>query len=74
MKEQSLIKNQAYSRHLLLLLLTASVSTTGFALESDKNQPIEVEADSAELDDIRNVSIYTGQVVLTRGTIRMTAR
>lgn len=43
-----------------------------FALSTDKDQPIEVEADTAELDDIKNVSIYRGNVIVTQGSIRMT--
>ena len=64
-------KNHPAVKYLLLLLLshTAPVS---FALESDKDQPIEVEANTAELDDVKKVSVYTGNVILTRGTIRMT--
>lgn len=42
------------------------------ALSTDKDQPIEVEADTAELDDVKNVSIYRGNVVVTQGSIRMT--
>lgn len=42
------------------------------ALESDKDQPIEIEADEGELDDIKNISIYTGNVITVQGTIRMT--
>ncbi len=43
-----------------------------WALESDKDQPIEIEADSGELDDIRNISIYRGNVITIQGTIYMT--
>ena len=42
------------------------------ALSTDKEKPIEVEADSGQLDDIKNITIYTGDVVVTRGSIRMT--
>ena len=42
------------------------------ALESDKDQPIEIEADTGELDDVKNISIYTGDVITIQGTIRMT--
>lgn len=42
------------------------------ALSTDKDQPIEVEADSAEMDDVKNVSIYRGNVIVTQGSIRMT--
>lgn len=41
-------------------------------MSTDKDQPIEVEADSGQLDDINNVTTYKGDVVVTRGSIRMT--
>lgn len=68
--KRRLSKNPAFKFALLLLL--AQVTPAAFALQSDKDQPIEVEANTAELDDVKNVSVYTGNVVLTRGTIRMT--
>ena len=43
-----------------------------WALTTDKDQPIEIEADSAELDDKEGVTIYEGNVVVTQGSIRMT--
>lgn len=70
MNERSLRKHQVFNWGVLVLL--ACTVPAAFALESDKNQPIEVEANAAELDDIKNISIYTGNVILVRGTIRMT--
>ena len=55
----------------IILLLTFAWQIT-FALSTDNDQPIEIEADSAELDEIKNVSIYRGNVIVTRGSIRMT--
>lgn len=55
----------------IILLLTVAWQAT-FALSTDKDQPIEIEADSAELDDIKNISIYRGNVIVIRGSIRMT--
>lgn len=43
-----------------------------FPLSSDKDQPIEVEADEAELDDLNDVSIYRGNVIVRQGSIQMT--
>ena len=43
-----------------------------FPLSSDKDQPIEVEADEAELDDLNDVSIYRGNVIVRQGSILMT--
>jgi lipopolysaccharide export system protein LptA len=53
-----------------MLLLTLSPGIC--ALESDKDQPIEIEADTGELDDIKNISIYRGNVITIQGTIYMT--
>jgi lipopolysaccharide export system protein LptA len=55
---------------LLCVLLLAPAAAP--ALSTDKDQPIEVEADSAELDDARNVSVYRGNVVVVQGSIHMT--
>ena len=43
------------------------------ALEADAKQPIEVEADSAEMDDGVGRSIYRGKVVITQGSMRIEA-
>ena len=42
------------------------------ALSTDSQQPIEIEADFAELDDAEGKTIYIGNVVVTQGSIRMT--
>ncbi len=55
---------------LLLSLTIAWQSVMG--LSTDREQPIEIEADTAELDDIKNISIYRGNVIVIRGSIRMT--
>lgn len=59
---------------------TALFIATGFslfsglanALPSDSSQPINVQADSAEMDDKRGVAIYRGDVVITQGTLKIT--
>jgi lipopolysaccharide export system protein LptA len=40
-------------------------------LSSDRDQPIEIEADFAELDDNQRVAVYKGNVVVTQGSIRL---
>jgi lipopolysaccharide export system protein LptA len=42
------------------------------ALSSDKDQPIEVEADYAELDDSIGETVYRGSVVIVQGSMRLT--
>ncbi|MGI0015719.1 MAG: lipopolysaccharide transport periplasmic protein LptA [Nitrososphaera sp.] len=53
----------------LVCLMAFGVAT---GLSSDRDQPIEIEADFAELDDIQRVAVYKGNVVVTRGSIRLT--
>ena len=53
----------------LLFLLPACAG----ALSSDRNQPMHIEADRANLDEKSGVSVYRGNVTITQGTLRMTA-
>jgi lipopolysaccharide export system protein LptA len=50
---------------ILILLLPLQL----FALSSDGQQPINVEADSLEVRDQENISIYTGNVRLNQGSL-----
>lgn len=63
-------KNKLYKLSLSLILLGLSCGVS--SLETDRDQPIEIEADAGELDDIKNISIYTGNVITIQGTIYMT--
>ena len=42
------------------------------ALPSDREQPIRVQADSAELDDKQGIAVYRGDVVVTQGSTKLT--
>ena len=55
---------------LLGLLLVSAASA--LALSSDQDQDIEIDARKWELDDRKNQTVYEGNVVVTRGSIRMT--
>ncbi len=56
----------------LLLLLTLGLPTVTVALTSDRQQPMHIEADRAELDEKTGVSIYSGSVKVTQGTLVLT--
>ncbi|CDF85894.1 lipopolysaccharide transport periplasmic protein LptA [Pseudomonas sp. QL9] len=57
----------------LLLSLAASLgSAAAWALPTDREQPIRVQADSAELDDKQGVAVYKGDVVVTQGSMKLT--
>lgn len=52
-------------------VLNAAVWSTGAALaeKADRNLPLNAEADSLRYDDARQTSVFTGNVVITKGTI-----
>ena len=41
------------------------------ALDSDRNEPIEVEADRLEVRELENISIYEGNVRLVQGSLKI---
>ena len=57
---------------ILLLSACAAIPTAG-ALEEDAEQPLYLEADSAELDDQTSISIYRGNVFVQQGTLQIRA-
>lgn len=60
-------------RHLLINLLwvLTAIPAIAHALPSDREQPINIEADHAQLDDQTGVTQYKGDAVLTQGTLRI---
>ena len=54
---------------LLFLVVLLLLSTPSLAEKSDRDKPIEIESDTMTMDDTKNVSIYTGDVILTQGTL-----
>jgi lipopolysaccharide export system protein LptA len=55
----------------LLLLLVFIMPSTAWSLSTDKDQPIEIEADHAQMDDVKGITQYKGNAVLTQGTLRI---
>jgi len=58
---------------MVLLGLAMGGAGRALALEGDQEQPIFVEADSVELDDIKHVSVYIGNVQIDQGSMRILA-
>jgi len=58
----------------LTMLASLLLSTAVCALSTDSEQPIEIEADFAEFDDEKGYTIYTGNVVVVQGSLRMTGQ
>ena len=61
-----------------LFFLTVFISSLALplqslALSSDKDQPINIEADQLEIDDSRHISIYRGNVDMRQGSLHIRA-
>ena len=56
----------------LCLALLAGVAAPVMALPDDASQPIRIQANSATLDDRRNTAVYSGNVIITQGSMRLT--
>ena len=57
----------------LMLLTSPLLSLSVHALDSDKQQPINIQADQAEFNPNTGIATYTGTVVLTQGSLRVEA-
>lgn len=55
------------------ILLTCLLASQAYALPDDKDQPIQLKADSAEINDSKKVSIYLGNVFLKQGSMEIRA-
>ena len=53
----------------LLVLLIALVPVVAVAEKADRDKPMNIEADNLLHDDLRQVSIFTGRAILTKGTL-----
>lgn len=58
--------------YLLLAIISFFLPLTTVALSTDKEQPIEIESDHAELDSNQNSLTYKGNIRLTQGSILIT--
>ncbi len=57
----------------LLFALLLSLGLPAWAEKADKNKPVNIESDTARVDDVRKLAIYEGHVVLSQGTLLITA-
>lgn len=57
-----------FSPWLLLGVLTLAAPWAS-AEKADRNKPMNVEADALRYDEVKQLSVFTGNVVLTKGTI-----
>jgi len=55
-----------------LLVVLAVMAQPCPALSTDPQQPVQIEADFAELDDEEHTTVYVGNVVVDQGSMHMT--
>lgn len=53
----------------LFSLLLMGFSSQALAEAADRDKPIDLEADSVKVDDAKQTSTYSGNVILTQGTL-----
>lgn len=57
-----------------LVLIGATIASVGFSQQAlaeaaDRDKPIDLEADTVKVDDAKQISTYSGNVILTQGTL-----
>ncbi len=57
----------------LFFLLLISLPSGALAEKADREKPTQVEANRMSADDVKRVNVFEGNVVVTRGTIRVLA-
>ncbi len=55
-----------------LWLAAGLLPAAGWALSSDRDKPMSIEADRVELNDGKGVSVYHGNVKVSQGTLLLT--
>jgi lipopolysaccharide export system protein LptA len=56
----------------LLLIFILVVALPALAEKADRDKPTQVEANRMSADDVRRLNIFEGDVIVTKGTIRLT--
>ncbi|MGE5336220.1 MAG: lipopolysaccharide transport periplasmic protein LptA [Gemmatimonadota bacterium] len=56
----------------ILLLVVVVASSPVLAERADRDKPTQIDADRVTAEELKQVVVYTGKVVLTKGTLRIT--
>ncbi|VTU39358.1 lipopolysaccharide transport periplasmic protein LptA [Variovorax sp. PBL-E5] len=57
------------SRTVFLALALAGFGSAALAEKADRGKPMNIESDAMRYDDLKQTSVFTGNVVVTKGTI-----
>ncbi|MEN8217084.1 MAG: lipopolysaccharide transport periplasmic protein LptA [Pseudomonadota bacterium] len=63
-----------YFHKIALLFIGVLLWNSVFGLSTDSEQPMNIEADKATIDNIKRVVTYEGKVIITQGSIRINAK
>jgi len=55
------------------ILCAALLISPAHAEKADRDKPVNLEADTVTLDDIKKISVYQGNVILSQGTLMLRA-
>ncbi len=55
----------------LILSLLTSIALGAAAEKADRDKPMNIEADALRYDDAKKISVFTGRVVLNKGSIQI---
>ena len=59
--------------NLLVACLVAGLALPAHAEKADRAKPVNLEADTVTIDDVAKTSVYSGNVVLSQGTLGLRA-
>lgn len=58
---------------LAITVITLAIPGASWALQSDSKKPIQIEADSADMNEDKKRATYRGNVILKQGSMRLNA-
>lgn len=66
-------RNYLFLRQFICSALITALSTLCFAIDPNSSLPIEIESDSASIDDSKGISVYQGNVIISQGETKLEA-
>lgn len=55
----------------LLWLLASMSASTALAEKADRDKPMNIESDAMRYDDLKQVNVFSGRVIVTKGSIQI---
>lgn len=70
---ERIMKSKMILARILIGLILLIGSIMSYSAPIDKDQPVTIEANSAQMDDQNGLSVYSGNVTITQGSLHITA-